>query len=78
MVRNLDDSIKRKLRVRAAAHGRSMEEEVRQILTATVSVPPETGEHIADAIRRLFAPFGDDFELDIPPRLPERDPPDLS
>ena len=31
-IRNLDGSIKEKLRLRAAAHGRSMEEEVRLIL----------------------------------------------
>ena len=31
-IRNLDDGIKRRLRVRAAEHGRSMEEEAREIL----------------------------------------------
>ena len=31
-IRNLDDSIKRRLRIRAASHNRSMEEEVRMIL----------------------------------------------
>ena len=31
-IRNLDDDLKRRLRVRAAEHGRSMEEEVREIL----------------------------------------------
>ena len=29
-IRNLDDTLKRRLRVRAAEHGRSMEEEVRE------------------------------------------------
>ena len=31
-IRNLEDDIKQRLRVRAAEHGRSMEEEVRDIL----------------------------------------------
>ena len=35
-VRNLEDSVKKKLRMRAAKHGHSMEEEVRQILRAAV------------------------------------------
>ncbi|WP_425515453.1 FitA-like ribbon-helix-helix domain-containing protein, partial [Stenotrophomonas indicatrix] len=33
-IRNLDDATKEKLRLRAAAHGRSMEEEVRLLLAA--------------------------------------------
>ncbi len=36
LVRNLDDDVKAKLRVRAAEHGRSMEEEVRAILRQAV------------------------------------------
>ena len=36
VVRNLDDEVKAKLRRRAAAHGRSMEEEVRAILRDAV------------------------------------------
>ena len=31
-IRNLDDTLKRSLRIRAAEHGRSMEEEAREIL----------------------------------------------
>jgi plasmid stability protein len=36
IVRNLEDDIRDRLRVLAAAHGRSMEEEVREILRAAV------------------------------------------
>jgi hypothetical protein len=36
-IRNLDDKVKRKLQVRAALNGRSMEAEARQILTHSVS-----------------------------------------
>ncbi|MEY4484064.1 MAG: hypothetical protein RL693_1516 [Verrucomicrobiota bacterium] len=35
-IRNLDETVKQKLRVRAAQHGRSMEAEVRDILTRDV------------------------------------------
>ena len=31
-IRNLDESVKARLRIRAAQHGRSMEEEARHIL----------------------------------------------
>lgn len=40
LVRNLDDDIKARLRVRAAEHGRSMEEEVRVILKEAVEAGP--------------------------------------
>ena len=45
LVRNLDDDVKARLRVLAAEHGRSMEEEVRVILRQAV-------EPCAAAIRR--------------------------
>ena len=35
-IRNLDDSLKTKLRMRAASHDRSMEEEARSILRAAL------------------------------------------
>ena len=38
-IRNLDDDVKRRLRVRAAEHGRSMEEEARDILRQVVGQP---------------------------------------
>ena len=45
VVRNLDDEVKAKLRRRAAAHGRSMQEEVRIILREAVKeeAHPEGG-----------------------------------
>ncbi len=47
-IRQIDDKLKRALRVRAAENGRSMEEEVRQILRHTLSVPsPEEEERKA-------------------------------
>jgi plasmid stability protein len=70
-IRNLDDEVKRRLRVRAAEHGRSMEEEAREILRAGVGEAPQAG--LGDQIRALFAPLGG-VELDLPPREPMRDP----
>ncbi len=39
-IRNLDDPLKTRLRVRAAARNRSMEEEARQILRAALESEP--------------------------------------
>ncbi|MCA1968672.1 MAG: plasmid stability protein, partial [Rhizobium sp.] len=36
-IRNLDDGLKQRLRLRAATHGRSMEDEARDILRSTLS-----------------------------------------
>jgi plasmid stability protein len=72
-IRNLDDTLKRRLRIRAAEHGRSMEEEARDILRREVgeAAPPV---NLAAAIRARVAPLNG-VELDIPPREPMRDPP---
>jgi plasmid stability protein len=74
-IRNLDDETKRRLRVRAAEHGRSMEDEVRElILQATSS--PSGGKKLGTAIRELFAPLGG-VELEPYPHEPLRSPPKL-
>lgn len=65
-VRALDDEVKDRLRVRAAENGRSMEAEVRTILTAAVSGPQPPGG-LLTALRERFAQLGG-VELDIPPR----------
>jgi phosphopantothenoylcysteine decarboxylase / phosphopantothenate---cysteine ligase len=41
-VRNIDEDVKKRLRIRAARHGRSMEEEIRHILASTDSSGPAT------------------------------------
>ena len=77
-IRQLDDETKSRLRVRAAHHGRSMEEEAREILRAAVQEPAPRQENLAAAIRRRFAPFGG-VELKLPKRRdPVREPPDFS
>ncbi len=73
-VRNLDAHIKRRLRIRAARHNRSMEEEVRNILRVTLADESERSLGLADAIRRRFEPLGG-VELQLPPREPMREPP---
>jgi plasmid stability protein len=75
-IRNLEDSLKRKLRVRAAQHGRSMEEEARQILRAGLSEKAPAPTNLYDAIRRRIAPLGG-VDLDIPPREPMPEPPNF-
>ncbi len=61
-IRKLDDRTKAGLRVRAANHGRSMEEEARQILNSAVAVKeakePRSGRELAETIHSLFAPLG--------------------
>ena len=73
-VRNLEDGLKRRLRIRAAENGRSMEEEARDILRTALYHQPPAQEDLASAIRARFAPLGG-VELDIPPRSPMRKPP---
>lgn len=72
-IRRLDDSVKERLRVRASQHGRSMEEEVREILTVAVA-PDISGVSLVSAIRALFEPLGG-VELEEFPREPGREPP---
>lgn len=75
-IRRLDDAVKARLRVRAAQHGRSMEEEARQVLSAALADEPKRQLNLAESIRRLFAPLGG-VELELPPREPVREPPDF-
>jgi len=75
-IRQLDESIKSRLRVRAALHGRSMEEEAREILRSTLAASRPTKGNLAESIRRRFAAFGD-FELKLPRRDAMRPAPDF-
>jgi len=76
-IRNLDEAVKRKLRLRAAQRNRSMEEEARDILRTVLAQEPAQAENLADAIRRRVEPFGG-VELPLPPRGPMREPPDFT
>lgn len=74
-VRNLDESLERRLRIRAAQNGHSMEQEARNILSEALR-RPLTGKELVDAIRWRFEPLGS-MELELPPREPIREPPTL-
>lgn len=77
-IRNLDDDLKSRLRVRAARHGQSMEEEARSILRAALAnrVEDDSGASLYAAIRAHVEPFGG-VDLELPLRDPQRDPPDF-
>jgi len=73
-IRRLDDAIKARLRVRAARHGRSMEEEAREILKRGLQDEPARTSNLAQAIRRHLEPLGG-VNLKLPRRAPIRKPP---
>ena len=76
-IRNLDDDVKTGLRIRAAEHSRSMEEEVRIILREAVSDGRAGPRDLAKFTRECFAPLGG-VELELPLRGPMREPPDFA
>ena len=63
-VRKLDEDTFSQLRIQAAKHGVSMEEEVRQIIKRAVTTP----ENLGDLAVRLFAEAYDGEELSLPRR----------
>lgn len=73
-IRNLDDPLKARLRIQAAVHGRSMEDEARDILRSALNREPSLQGDLATAIRARFAPLGG-MELPTVPREPMRAPP---
>lgn len=76
-IRNLDDPLKTRLRLRAAARNRSMEEEARQILRAALQEAAAPAQDLGMQIRARFAALGD-VQLAVEPREPVRQPLDLS
>ena len=73
-IRNLGDSFKQNLRVLAALHGRSMEDEARTILRAAVQQNIPDSEAMLKSIRSRFASLGD-VNLPQSPRQAMREPP---
>jgi plasmid stability protein len=63
IVRDLEDDVKAKLRRRAAAHGCSMEEEVRAILRDAVREPTSPSGGLGSEIAALFKGIGLDQEI---------------
>ncbi|MGJ3232600.1 MAG: FitA-like ribbon-helix-helix domain-containing protein [Oceanicaulis sp.] len=72
-IRNLDEATKRRLRIRAAEHGWSMEEEVRRILREAVGKEAPR-RNLATEIRAQVEAAGGGVDLELPERTPMRDP----
>jgi len=64
VVRNIEDTVKAKLQRRARQHGRSMEEEVRDILRSAAAEDSSPTGGLGEEIAGLFTKAG--FEGDIP------------
>ncbi len=73
-IRQLDDATKAQLRIQAAIHGRSMEDEARDILRSALNCEPSRQGNLASVIRARFAPLGG-VELAAFPRAAMRAPP---
>jgi antitoxin FitA len=72
-IRNIDDDLKARLRVQAAQHGCSMEDEARDILRAALSTDAVRGTSLVASIRARVEALGG-FELVLPEREPIRMP----
>lgn len=72
-IRNLDQESYTKLRIRAARHGVSMEEEVRRIITETVAAP----EQLTKIFTKNFGP-NNGVDLDTTSRKHPHEPLDFS
>lgn len=77
-IRNLDDKLKASLRMRAASHGVSMEQEVRNILQSTLDTGANipTGLTFSQRINQRFKSLGLE-EFHVPARQPARQLPDF-
>jgi plasmid stability protein len=76
-IRNLDDELKARLRVRAAQHGRSMEEEARVLLRDALAAPRSSARgNLADVALALFGPRHG-VDLPVMPRAKARPVPDF-
>jgi antitoxin FitA len=58
-IRKLDEKTKARLRMQAAKNGRSMEEEAREILRASLGFVESEQSSLAESIRKRFAAFHD-------------------
>ncbi len=76
-IRNLDDGVKRRLRLRAAERNRSMEEEAREILRCALASESVPAKNWVDEVRARVEAVGG-VDLELPSRGPLRDPPDFS
>jgi plasmid stability protein len=75
-IEDVDEDLRRRLQLRAANHGRSVEVEARDILRSALAAEEKESVpgNLAEAIRAIVEPLGG-MELDIPPRGPVRNLP---
>ena len=67
-IRNIDEQLKSRLRIQAAHHGRSMEDEARDILRAALSTQDDAARHsLIESIRSRISPLGG-VDLSLPAR----------
>jgi plasmid stability protein len=64
VVRNLENAVKARLQRRARRHGRSMEEEVRDILRAAVNEEKSAPRGLGTEISKIFAKHGLDEPIE--------------
>jgi len=76
IIRNIDEALKTRLRMQAARHGRSMEDEAREIFRVALNSSRARSTNLAAAIRARFAGLGG---LDVPESTsqPMREPPEF-
>jgi plasmid stability protein len=74
-IRNVDAGVKEQLRIRAARNGRSMEAELRAIVTEAIGGERARETNLAEAIRRRFEPFGGVDDLEPHPPVTVGEPP---
>lgn len=79
LIRNVDDALHARLKARATAHHRSLEEEVRETLRIAIATPASGSESLVAIATRIFGPQNG-FDLELPSRVADRDrpPPDFS
>ena len=73
-IRNFEESLKSRLRIRAATNGRSMEEEARVLLRTALAPQAREAKGLGSAVHALFRPLGGADVVALP-REPIRDPP---
>lgn len=74
MIRNIDPGLESRLRRMATVHGRSMEDEAREILRAALPVDVIDSAAMIRSIRRRVEAIGG-IDIELPTRDTMRDPP---
>lgn len=75
-IRDMDNELQDRLRLQAARHGRSMEDEARDILRNALAAKALPEASLLESIRARVEPLGG-IEWTLPPREPIRDTQDI-